>query len=137
MNTYQRLTNEIDSLIKTEGRTGIDGYSLDWTDLDESDQNKVVALFLDYDDRDLFSIYENEKYDDIVCSLLTMLSKDARDSDQDFAECLKKNLVRYYAKRAQELIEERCAEVEAAEHWEHNQVKRQDRNTGEYYWSTI
>lgn len=137
MNTYQRLTNEIDSLIRTEGKLGIDGYSLDWTDLDESDQNKVVALFLDYDDRDLFSIYENEKHDDIVCSLLTMLKKDTLEASEDFTNCLKKNLCGYYAKRAQELIEERCTEVEASQRWSHGQVKRQDRNTGEFNWSHI
>ena len=135
MNAYQRLVNEIDTLIRTEGSYDTDGYSLDFVDLDTSDQQKIAGLFIDYDDRDLFSIYENEKYDDIVCSLLTMLKKDTRDSDEDLAECLKKNLVKYYAKRAQELIEERCAEVEASERWEHGQTKHQDRNTGEHYWA--
>ncbi len=137
MNTYQRLVNEIDSLIRTDGALKDDGYALRWVDLDETDQAKVVALFIDYDDRDLFSIYENEKSDDIVASLLTMLKKDTLDSSEDFTSCLKKNLIDYYAKRAQSMIDERCDEVEASKMWLHGQAKSQDRNTGEFHWSHI
>lgn len=137
MNSYQRLVNEIDSLIRTEGTFDAEGYSLQFDNLDNNDQQKIAGLFIDYDDRDLFSIYENDKHDDIVCSLLTMLSKDTHESSEDFADCLKQNLVKYYAKRAQELIDERCPEVEASKRWGQGQVRRQDRNTGEFHWSNI
>jgi hypothetical protein len=137
MNPYQTLVSEIDSLIRNEGTYDSDGYSLSYDDLNEDDQQLIVACFVDYDDRDLFSVYENEKYDDIVASMLTMLKKGTRDSDEDFTECLKKNLRTYYAKRAQELIDERCGEIESIERFEHGQVKRQDRNTGEFHWSSI
>ena len=137
MNAYQTLTNEIDTLILNSGTYDEDGYSLSYNHLDEDDQQKIVARFIDYDDRDLFSIYENENQDDIVASMLSMLTKGTRDSEEDFATCLKKNLTAYYAKRAQELIDERCAEIESNERWEHGQTKRQDRNTGEFHWASI
>lgn len=137
MSTYQRLVNEIDSLIRTEGKFDTEGYSLQFENLDNNDQQKIAGLFIDYDDRDLFSINENDKHDDIVCSLLTMLSKDTHEANEDFVECLKQNLVKYYAKRAQELIDERCTEVEASKRWQHGQVKRQSTITGEFHWSNI
>lgn len=133
MNSYQRLVNEIDSLIRTMGEYDTDGYSLHYSDLDEDDQQKIVACFIDSDDRDLFSIYENDKHDDIVASLLTMLKRNTLESGEDFTTCLKKNLREYYAKRAQELINERCGEVESNQLWEHGKTRRQDRNTGESY----
>jgi hypothetical protein len=137
MSTYQRLTNVIDSLIRTEGTYDSDGYSLQYDNLDELDQQKIVACYIDDDDRDLFSIYENKNCDDIVASLLTMLKNDTREANEDFTVCLKKNLTAYYAKRAQVLIDERCVEIESSQRWEHGQTKRQDRNTGESHWTTI
>jgi hypothetical protein len=137
MNAYQTLTNEIDSLIRNSGTFDSDGYSLRYDDLDEDDQQKITACFIDCDDRDLFSVYENEKYDDIVASMLSMLKKGTHDSEEDFTKCLKKNVTAYYATRAQNLINERCAEVESSERWTHGQTKRQDRNTGEFNWLSI
>jgi hypothetical protein len=137
MNQHKQLVHEIDTLIKLEGVYDQNGYSLSYDRLDENEQHKIVACFIDYDDRDLFSIYENEKFDEIASALLTMLKNGTRDSDEDFAQCLKKNLTAYYAKRAQKLINERCVEIESNENWDHGLVKRQNRNTGEFQWSNL
>jgi hypothetical protein len=131
MSPYKRLCNEIDSQILNDGKYTQDGYSLDYNDLDECDQQAIVALFLDYDDRDLFSVYENEKVDDVVSSLIGMLKKDTHESNEDFVNCLKKNLREYYATRAQELIDERCVELTSDDDFEHGMTRRVDRNTGE------
>jgi hypothetical protein len=113
------LINTIDEVIIDSGSFDSDGYSLCFDELDSNDSQKIVAAFIQYDDRDLFSIYENEKRDEIVDSLLTMLKKDTPDADEDFIQTLKSNLVAYYASRAQELIDERCVEVESNESYQY------------------
>lgn len=118
------LTNEIDDVIWHAGRNQNGEYTLNFTDLDSSDAEKIVAAFINYDDRDLFSIYENDNRNEIVDSLLTMLKKDTRETDEDFVKSLKSNLVTYYSKRAQELIDERCPEVENNERWKHDRYPR-------------
>lgn len=128
---YKNLCSVINSLILNEGKYTSDGYSLEYNDLDEHDQQTIVALFIDYDDRDLCSISENEKVDDIVSSLLVMLKKDTHESHEDFVNCLKTNLREYYAKRAQELINERCAELTSDDDFEHGRTRIIDRINGE------
>lgn len=137
MNTYQTLCNLIDDLILNQGEFGIDGYSLHYQDLDESDQQSIAAAFIEYDERDLFSITENEKYDDIVSSLLTMLKKDTQESAEDFSNGIKARLREYYAKRAQELINERCVDIKSEQAWANRRVTRQNRTTGEFHTSHI
>ena len=138
MNTiYQRLVNHIDSIIREEAKQTSEGYYLEFEELPELEQQEIVALFLEYDDRDMFSIYENEKSDDIVSSLLTMLKNGTREASEDFAECVRSNVVKYYSKRAQEMIDDRLGWVEQEDDWERGYVKRQDRNTGEYHLARI
>lgn len=137
MSAYKQLRHEISRVVSDEAKHTDEGYTLRYDDLDTDTQDNIVAYFLDYDERDLFSIYENDKLDDIASSLISMLRKNTRESEEDFASCIKKNLRAYYARRAQELIDECCAESEREEAWEHGYVKRQNGNNGEYYWSHI
>lgn len=131
MTPYNELVNLIDDLIFNYAKRDSDGYWLSYSDLDEDSQNEIVAKFIDYDDRDLFSVYENEKYDDIVCAMLSMLKKNTVESEQDFSACLKKNLRSYYANRAQELIDERCGDIDADELSSHGYYRTYDRNHGD------
>lgn len=134
---YQRLVNHIDSVIRNDATRTSEGYSLDFQGLPDHEQHEIVALFIDSDDRDLFSLYENEKHDDIVATLLTMLKKGDREAAEDFSDCVRNNLVKYYTKRAQEMIDDRLGWVEQEDQWEAGYTKRQDRNTGEYHWAHI
>ncbi len=137
MNSYATLTHYVDYLIKTEGTYDEDGYYLDYNGLDESDQKKLVALFIDYEERDLYSIYENKNLDDITSSLLTMLANDDKETDKDFLNCLKRNMVSYYTRRAQQLIDERSVDLESEDRLENRKISVLDRKTGEYHLVTI
>jgi len=111
-----------------------DGYYTDWRKIPDEDKEAFAGLLIDRDDRDLFSIYENKNYDDIVCSLLSMLSKGTRDAEEDFTLCLKKNLVSYYEDQMIELLDEATVDLETEEYESHGIVRMQHKDNGESYW---
>jgi len=132
---YKDLYNFAYELAANYHEVTSDGYYTDWRKIPDEDKEAFAGLFIDYDDRDLFSIYENEKYDDIVSSLLTMLRKGDRDSEEDFTACLKKNLVKYYEKKMEELLTEATADYETEYFESHGCVRRYHKDNGEAYWS--
>lgn len=133
MSTHKELIKFIDHLIMSCSEYNGDGYSLKWGNIDECDQQHIAALMLEDDDRDLFSVYQNDNYEHIVSSLIVYLKNDAKETERSFARCLRNNLVNYYEKRAQEMIDERVQHLGAEMRHEHGKFRFQDRNTGEFY----
>lgn len=137
MNKSKELIRFVDDLIMDTAKhpcNNNDSYVLDWDKVDEQDKQHIVALMIDGDGRELYSIYENDKSDDIVSSLLSFLKKDTQDSLEDFAECVRKNVMSYYEKAASELLEERLGVVESSGMLDAGLMQFQDRNSGEIYW---
>lgn len=137
MTAYRDLIDAVDTLILRKSLQEDYGYSLEFESLDEEEKQMLTAYFIDYDDRDLVSIYDNSNRDEITASMLTMLKKCANESDEDFILCLKKNLAQYYANRAQELINERCEEIATNRNWDKGLVKRRYYDNGEIYLSRV
>lgn len=132
---YQELYNYAYSLASNYHEVTRQGYYTDWNKIPDEDKEALAGLFINYDDRDLFSIYENENYEDIVSSLLTMLRKGDHDSEEDFAQCLKKNLVKYYEKKMVELLTEATADYEKHDYELNGFERCYHKDNGEAYWS--
>lgn len=125
----------VKNLILYNFKSTRDGYQLHVDDLDEHDQYMFAMHLIEESDRDLSSIYENEKYDDIVCSLFQLLKKDDTDHKLDFAETVRDKIVSYYKPKMQTMIDDIIGWVEKEDYEEREFVHRQHRDNGEYYWS--
>lgn len=115
MTPYNKLIHRIDDLILDKASFDSDGYSLSVHDIDEHELGNIAADFLEYDDRDTTEcFYQADKYskdDDITCSLLSFLKSDTKETKQNFADTIRKNTIKKYLPRMQELIDERCNDL--------------------------
>jgi hypothetical protein len=102
-----KLTRFVDKLIRANAQQNDWEYGLSIHNLPESVKQQFAALLFEEDDRDLYSIYENPRYDEVMSYLIVMLKEDTLDSRQDFAQSFKTQMVRYYEKKMASLIEER------------------------------
>lgn len=100
----QEFSNEIIELV---GRSGEEGIYVRWDDIEPEDRQQFVALFLEYDNRDLLSIYENNEYDDIVSSLIVALKNFDTNTEVEFAKIVKDRMVSYYKERIMKAIKEK------------------------------
>jgi hypothetical protein len=102
----RNLVNFIDRLISNYAKEESGVLYLNISDLDDHAREEFTAYLLEDDERDLYSIYENKKYDDIVSKLICMLKDDSLDTRNDFAESVRNNMVSYYSSKMQQLIDE-------------------------------
>lgn len=135
MTTYQDLYRYAYKIVSHyhEIKDGV--FHTDWNDISLHDKEALAAMFIEYDDRDLLSIYENQNYDDIVSSLLNMMKKDDAESKEDFTDCLRNNIVKFYEKHMMKLIEEATIEYETNDRISSGLVQRKYADNGETYWS--
>lgn len=111
-NTYRKLINFIDNLIRDKAKLEEDGYELDIRDLSIEEKEYCCALFIENDDRDLFCIYENRNYDDITSNLINLLKESTYDNKYDFIRSIQHNISNYYSDKIKELIDERLPIVQ-------------------------
>lgn len=112
-------------------------YELKVDSLDEIDQQTFAMHLVEYDGRDLHSIYENERYDDIVSCLFSMLKKDDMDTKLDFAEMVRDKIISHYKEKMQEMIDEIIGWVEQEDKTTEGCTRRQHKDNGETYWASL
>ena len=114
MNHYRNLTNYVDSLISYKAERTPEGLLISLDDLDDDEIGKMATLFLEYDDRDTTECFaDHTSYaidDDITCALLKMLKNDSAENRQEFANLVRKNTIRKYTPKMQEMLDERANE---------------------------
>lgn len=139
MNTYHSkiLYPFVRTIIRENYKKTEDGYQLNVDDLDEQDQCIFVMHLIENSDRDLYAIYENEKYDDIVCSLFKLLKKNDIDHKLDFAETVLSKIVCYYKPKMQEMLDDIIGLIEQEDYEYRGFIKRQHSDNGENYWSAL
>ncbi len=109
---YKTIEKEIEhfanTLVTDNAKWDGDTYSVDWDKIDTDHQNMLIALMVDRDGKDFLAIGENdEKYrDDILSHLTGMIQAGDMESENRFAECVKKAVRHYYEGQAIELIDE-------------------------------
>lgn len=125
----KQLLNFIDSLILLAEHDE-DGYHLDWNDLDEYEQGTIAAYLFNEDDQDVgYCLSENNNYDDIAASLHNMLKG---VENATFEETVKKNVIKYYEKRARDLIQDRLAEMDSDYLSDKGLTRIRNRDNGDY-----
>ncbi len=134
---FKKLVPFADEIIRNNLKFTSYGYEFDYHSLDDSDKQELAAMFLEYDDRDIYSIYENENLDDIVSKLILMLRKDSTDNKLEFAEVVSKNLVKHYEKPMISLLIERLSYIEDDNYAESGYVKRFHKDNGEMYRAAV
>lgn len=124
----------VKKLIRENYKFTPDGFQLNVDDLDDQDLREFAMYLLEYDDRDLHSIYENDKYDNIISTLIKMLKKDDTDNKLDFAEMVRDKIVDYYKPKMQELINDYIGFVEEDYFYEHGATKNFKRDNDSYWF---
>lgn len=126
----------VESLIKENKKATSDGYYLSVDDLTDDDQYLFASYLIEYDDRDLSSsINENDKYDDIVCSLLNLLKQNDLDSRLDFADTVKERVVSHYKTKMQGMIDDLIGIVEREDKYPN--FPWRDRESAEVQWRSL
>jgi len=105
------LTEYAEELVYEYGAYNGQEYELTFAQLPEYEQNELSRLHLEATDRDAsecvygddFSI--DNKY---VCALLAMLQDDCVETQEAFAVATRKNVILYYSKYLQEVIDKAC-----------------------------
>src|SRR5882672_3257434 len=108
MSYYNQLINAIDSLIRDKGKYDRDGYSLSFYDLSTEEQNELISLKIEDDERDTSDIFKD---DNITSSLIKMLNNNTLNNASDFANSVREASYSYYRKSLEDLIEDRCGWV--------------------------
>lgn len=121
----------IDDLIRSNHKH----YYLSVDDLSERDQFRFSMHLIEHADRDLFSIYENENYDDIVSSLIQLLKNDDTESKLDFAETIQEKIISYYKPKMQKMIDDVIGIIEQDDYADKGFIRRHHKDNGEQYWS--
>lgn len=108
------LANYAEVLVYQFGTYFNKEYTLFLDDLCESDQNELVRLFMEATDRETNECVHGNDFsidNDYTCALLAMLKDNCVDTREHFAEVTRKNIITYYSKSLQEVIDEACHDL--------------------------
>jgi hypothetical protein len=90
-----------------------DQFDLSLDMLSEDDQNELLRLYIESENREI----ENACYGDdesinsnFICSMLAMLQNNSTESRENFAETTRKNLLAYYSKSLERILDDACNE---------------------------
>lgn len=111
-----------------------EGYQIDIDDVNESDLQCLASYFFEYDGRDLISVYENKKYDQISSSLIKLLQNDNKETKLDFSENIVSCITEYYKPIINTLLQEICVDAYHDDMWESGLTKRYHQDNNESYW---
>lgn len=108
----------VSSLIRDHKKIPSIGYQLQVDDLCESEKRDFARHLIEYDKRDLYSLYENKNYDVVISKLLTLLDKYNQHNQIDFSESVCDAIVDYYKPTMQKMIDEIIGSVELEDSYE-------------------
>ena len=125
----------VENLIRDNKKITSSGeYELSVNDLLDHDLYLFAMHLLEHHDRDLYSIYENEQYDDIVKSLFDLLKSGDVDSKIEFADKIRHNIVEYYKPKMQKMIDNAIGWVEQEDYLISVVDKVIHKDNGEIEW---
>lgn len=130
---YKHVVPFVDDLILDYGKHTREGYRLDLDNLDDDIPYQLAALLIEQDDRDLFCLYENEEYDDIVSALINLLKDGSEEEKKEFSNTIRDKIVSYYKVQMQVLIDDRCSWLDSIYREENNISLNYYSDNGEPY----
>jgi hypothetical protein len=138
MSIKQQLNFFAQELVGEYGSYNFDSCTIKLSDIPEYEQNNLVRLYIEFTGREFTECVNGQDFsidNDYSCALLSMLQNDCKKTRDHFAEVTRNNILSYYSKSLQELLDTACQNylydlnTEAGYHYE------QDRDTGEVSWS--
>lgn len=138
MNHERYLSNYAEELVARYAKYEYDTYTLNFNDLPDEEQSELTRLFMESTDRETSEcVYGNDFSinNDFTCALLAMLQDDCEETREKFAEVTRKNIIIYYEKSLQEVINEACNYYIHSIHNESGYSYECDQ-TGETQWSS-
>jgi hypothetical protein len=136
---YKRsLSSFSESLVSLFATYDGDGYTLNFSDLPDEEQNELARLYIDSTGRDVVECVNGKDFsldNDYISALLLMLKDNSRENREHFAEVTRKNIIIYYEQSLQELIDEACDTYMLNMNHENNYYSHIDQDHGDIYWS--
>jgi hypothetical protein len=113
---YKNITKFVDSIVTCYCTPTKDGYQLNIEDIPEKDLLKFASLLVEYHNRDLFFLVEDNC--DLSSSLIRLLTVNNSDSLNDYHDCLKNKILNHYRKTMEEILEDRLLDALQKENFE-------------------
>lgn len=138
MNNEQKLNYFAQELVGEYGKYSFDSCTINLSNIPPDEQNKLVSLYIDYTGRELTECVNGQDFsidNQYSCVLLAMLNNNCKETRDDFAEVTRKNILAYYSKSLQELLDTAALNYLCDLNNEAGYFYEQDRETGEVHWS--
>ena len=136
-NHSRNLTNYAEELVSHYAKYIDDSFILFLSDLPDDEQNQLARLYLESTDRDTGECVHGEIIaidNSYTCALLSMLQDDSEETREKFARVTRKNIIIYYQRALQEVLDDACnAHIHNINN-EHGYYAQQCSNTGEIHW---
>lgn len=113
-------------------------YNLLFSNIPEDEQGELAYLFMDSTDRDTTECVHGSHIaidNAYTCALLSMLQDDSEDNREAFARITRKNIIVYYSKILQELIDAACNNYLHNINNEQGYYASQDTDSDETIWN--
>jgi hypothetical protein len=137
VNHQKNLDHYARDLVVSYSRYDSDGYNLFLDDLTDSDKFELARLYIECNDRDIGEcVHGNDLSidNDYTCALLAMLKDDCATTRQRFAQITQKNIILYYKKSLQNILDLACDSYLLDINNENGFYSRIDDEHGDVIW---
>lgn len=137
MSCKRKLSSYAEQLVSSYAKYKCDHYQLNLSELSESAQNELARLYIEATDREMSEcVYGNDLSinSEYNCALLEMLNNDCAETRNNFAAVTRKNIIIYYQKSLQKIIDDACDEHLHAMNNEAGYYPHHDEENGEMSW---
>lgn len=138
MSNENRLNFFAQFLVGEYGTYNFDSCTINLSDVPEDDQNNLVRLYIESKGRELTECVNGNDFsidNEYSCALLSLLQNDCKKTREHFAEVTRKNILIYYSKSLQVLLDTAAHNYLCDLNNEAGYFYEQDRDTGEVFWS--
>lgn len=133
----KRLQDYAQELVALRGKYECDQYYLDLTLLTDEEQNELARLYIEATDRETNECIYGDDFtinSEFNCALLALLQNDTSENRDRFAEVTRNNVITYYRKSLDEVLDQACHDYLCAQMNEAGYYAHQDRESGEVIW---
>ncbi len=137
MSHNRKLSDYAEELVATYAKFSGDTYNLSLDMIPSEERNELARLYIESTNREVndcvygndFSIEGN-----YTCALLAMLQNDCPETRQAFAEVTLQNIITYYDKQLNEVLEDACVAYYHLINNEQGLYAQLCNESGEVYW---
>lgn len=138
MSHKRNLSNYAEELVAYYAKYESGQYELSLLDLPKSEQNELARLYIEATDREINECVLGNDFsidNDYTCALLSMLQEDSQENRERFAEVTSKNIIIYYTKSLQGVLDEACHTYLCNVMNEQGYYAHRDVEHGDVMWS--